>query len=119
MLEKHDITVMQATPATWNILLSGGWKGKKNLKALCGGEAILPGLVKELLPVVESLWDMYGPTETTVWSTCNRLTDATPPILVGRPIDNTTIHILDRNNIDLPLGYQRGMYRRQGVRQGV
>jgi amino acid adenylation domain-containing protein len=104
LLDKHDITVMQATPATWNILLSGGWKGKKNLKALCGGEAVLPGLVKELLPVVESLWDMYGPTETTVWSACKRLTDATPPILVGRPIDNTTIHILDRNNIELPVG---------------
>ena len=104
LLDQHDITMMQATPATWNILLGSGWDGKKNLKALCGGEAILPGLVKELLPRVESLWNMYGPTETTVWSTCNQLTGYTPPILVGTPIDNTTIYILDKYNNQLPVG---------------
>ncbi|MEI6047794.1 MAG: amino acid adenylation domain-containing protein [Bacteroidota bacterium] len=103
LLELNDITVMQATPATWNILLGSGWKGKKNLKTLCGGEAITPGLVKELLPKVDSLWNMYGPTETTVWSTCSQLTDYAPPILVGTPIDNTTIHILDKNNNQLPV----------------
>ncbi len=104
LLDKHDITVMQATPATWNILLGSDWSGKKDLKALCGGEAILPGLVKELLPKVSSLWNMYGPTETTVWSTCMELTDPTPPILVGKPIDNTDIYILDRNHNQLPVG---------------
>ena len=104
LLDQHDITMMQATPATWNILLGSGWDGKKNLKALCGGEAIFPGLVKELLPRVESLWNMYGPTETTVWSTCNELTGYTPPILVGTPIDNTTIYILDKYNNQLPIG---------------
>lgn len=104
LLDLNDITVMQATPAIWNILLSSGWNGKKNLKALCGGEAILPGLVKDLLPKVESLWDMYGPTETTVWSTCNQLTDSAPPILVGTPIDNTTVYILDKDNNQLPIG---------------
>ena len=104
LLDLNDITVMQATPATWNILLGSGWKGKKNMKALCGGEAILPGLVKDLLPKVESLWDMYGPTETTVWSTCNQLTDSKLPILVGTPIDNTTVYILDKYNNQLPVG---------------
>jgi tyrocidine synthetase-3 len=104
LLGINDITVMQATPATWNILLSSGWTGKKNLKALCGGEAIQPGLIKELLPRVDTLWNMYGPTETTVWSTCKQLTDFIPPILVGTPIDNTTIHIIDKNNNQLPVG---------------
>ncbi len=104
LLNLHDITVMQATPATWNILLGSGWRGKSDLKALCGGEAIPPGLVKELLPRTSSLWNMYGPTETTVWSTCKQLTDLSTPILVGTPIDNTTIHIVDRNNRELPVG---------------
>jgi amino acid adenylation domain-containing protein len=104
LLQKHDVTIMQATPATWNILLGHGWKGKKNLKALCGGEAILPGLVRELLPRVQSLWNMYGPTETTVWSACKELKDAEPPILVGTPIDNTQIYILDKQNNTVPIG---------------
>ncbi|MEI6050238.1 MAG: amino acid adenylation domain-containing protein, partial [Bacteroidota bacterium] len=104
LLNLHGITVMQATPATWNILLGSRWRGKNDLKALCGGEAIPPGLVKDLLLKVESLWNMYGPTETTVWSTCQHLTDSSTPILVGTPIDNTTIHIVDRNNRELPVG---------------
>lgn len=104
LLDRHDVTIMQATPATWNILLGNGWKGKKNLKALCGGEAILPGLVSDLLSRVESFWNMYGPTETTVWSTCKQLINAEPPILIGTPIDNTQIYILDKYNKEVPVG---------------
>jgi hypothetical protein len=47
---------------------------------------------------------MYGPTETTVWSSCHKLTDSEPPILVGAAIDNTRVYILDKNNIQLPVG---------------
>jgi amino acid adenylation domain-containing protein len=104
LLELNDITVMQATPVTWTLLLSSGWSGKKNLKILCGGEAISAGLIKELLPKAESLWNMYGPTETTVWSTCFQIKDTVSPILVGTPIDNTQIYILDKYNKSLPVG---------------
>jgi amino acid adenylation domain-containing protein len=104
MLDLYDITIMQATPATWDILINTGWKGKKNMMALCGGEAISPGLAKNLLLKVESLWNMYGPTETTVWSTCGQLTHAESPILVGTPVDNTSIYIVDRNNRQVPVG---------------
>jgi len=31
---------MQATPSTWRMLLESGWKGNKQLKILCGGEAL-------------------------------------------------------------------------------
>jgi amino acid adenylation domain-containing protein len=104
LLELHDITVLQATPVTWTLLLGSGWAGKKNLKTLCGGEPISPGLIKALLPLVESLWNMYGPTETTVWSTCFRITDPSAPVLVGLPVDNTQIYILDKHNKPLPSG---------------
>ncbi len=104
LLETHDISVMQATPITWTLLLASGWKGKKDLKCLCGGEAMTPGFINELLPKVGSLWNMYGPTETTVWSTCFRIPDIDSTILVGRPVDNTRIYILDSHNNPLPLG---------------
>jgi len=103
-LEVNEITVMQATPATWNILIQSGWKGKNNLRVLCGGEAMRPELIRNLLPKVESLWNMYGPTETTVWSTCIQITDLNAPIFVGKPINNTTIQILDDENNLLPVG---------------
>jgi amino acid adenylation domain-containing protein len=110
LLDSHNITVLQATPATWNILLSSGWRGKKNLKALCGGEAIQRGLIRQLLPRVEALWNMYGPTETTIWSTCFQIKDDVSPILVGTPIDNTAIYILDKNRQILPIGVTGEVY---------
>lgn len=104
LLGKENITILQATPATWKVLLLSGWKGNKELIGLCGGEAIQPRLIKDLLPHVGKLWNMYGPTETTVWSTCYEITNTEAPVFVGAPIDNTQINILDKNNKVLPLG---------------
>jgi len=97
-------TLLQATPATWRLLMAAGWKGDGKLKALCGGEPMTVELAKQLLERVGELWNMYGPTETTVWSTIQRVTSAAPPILIGRPIDNTTIYLLDRHMNPVPVG---------------
>jgi len=85
-------TVVQATPALWWMLLRAGWDGK-GVKALCGGEALRRDLADALLATCAELWNMYGPTETTVWSTAWRVRPD-GPILIGRPIRNTTIRIL-------------------------
>ena len=74
LLEKQRATVMQATPATWRLLLEAGWKGGKDFKALVGGEALPKDLADQLIARGVELWNMYGPTETTVWSTCARIT---------------------------------------------
>src|SRR5262249_27457202 len=71
MFEQHSVTFLQATPATWQLLLSGGWSGRPGLKALCGGEALLTDLSGKLVSRVGALWNLYGPTETTIWS-CQR-----------------------------------------------
>jgi tyrocidine synthetase-3 len=93
---------LQATPATWTILLASGWNGKKDLKALTGGEALQPGLARDLLGKVNSLWNLYGPTETTIYSSCELISDY-DHILIGRPVDNTQFHIL-YNNQEQPVG---------------
>jgi len=109
-IAKHDVTVMQATPATWRMLLTANWSGKRNLKAICGGEALPQSLANDLLDKVGSLWNIYGPTETTVWSTTGEVkadrkninAEAAEPI--GWPIANTEIYILDKNLQPLPIG---------------
>ncbi len=68
LLDQVGATVLQATPATWRMLLDSGWAGKPDLTALCGGEALPGELAARLRPLVKSLWNLYGPTETTVWS---------------------------------------------------
>jgi non-ribosomal peptide synthetase component F/acyl carrier protein len=48
-LERCEATVMQATPATWRMLLQANWPGRSGLKMLVGGEALDAQLARELL----------------------------------------------------------------------
>ena len=101
LIARFDITAMQATPSTWRMLVRDGWSGRRSLRALCGGEPLPPDLVPALLSRVGELWNMYGPTETTVWSTCHRVTPG-GPIVVGKPIDNTVVYVVDAGGDPLP-----------------
>jgi amino acid adenylation domain-containing protein len=103
-LNQHEISVMQATPATWRLMIQAGWSGKQGLKILCGGEPMPKDLVQPLLERCSELWNMYGPTETTVWSAAFQVTSAEAPILIGKPIGNTQIYILDKNGNEVPVG---------------
>jgi len=105
MLEEFDITVMQATPATWQMLIDGGWTGKDDLKILSGGEPLPRKLANELAERSKEVWNLYGPTETTVWSTLEKVEPGNDSILVGRPIANTTIYVLDSDNRPVPAGF--------------
>jgi amino acid adenylation domain-containing protein len=104
LLESSGATAMQATPTTWRMLIDSGWPGRADLKALCGGEALPPALADELVPRVSELWNMYGPTETTIWSTCAHVRGPGEPPTIGRPIANTTLHVLDRRGRPAPIG---------------
>jgi amino acid adenylation domain-containing protein len=95
LLGRHHANVMQATPATWQMLLETGWRPASPLRALVGGEALPPRLAQDLLEAGCEVWNMYGPTETTVWSTCWRVADPTRGIRIGRPIANTEVWVLD------------------------
>jgi len=94
-LEQSGATVMQATPATWRMLLSAGWKGNKKLKILCGGEAMSRNLADQLLSRSYCVWNMYGPTETTIWSAVHRVEPGDTPVPIGRPIANTQMYLVD------------------------
>jgi amino acid adenylation domain-containing protein len=109
-LERHHVTVMQATPATWRLMIAAGWEGSGRLKVLCGGEALPKDLARDLLRRAGSVWNLYGPTETTVWSTCCRLTDPEGPILIGQPIANTQVYILDPLLQPVPIGVPGEIY---------
>ena len=109
-LVQSEATVMQATPATWRLLLETGWEGNPGLKILCGGEALPRELAKQLLERCASLWNMYGPTETTVWSTVHRVEAGDGPVSIGRPIANTQIYLLDENLQPVPVGVVGTLY---------
>ncbi len=103
-LEAVGATAMQATPASWRLLLEAGFAAPKGFKMLCGGEALPRDLANRLLTGSGELWNMYGPTETTIWSSCNLVTPGSEPITVGGPIANTQFYVLDRNDQPVPAG---------------
>ena len=103
-------TVMQATPATWRLLLEAGWQDGHGLKILCGGEALPRQLADTLLATGAEVWNMYGPTETTIWSTIHRVGPDEDPVPIGRPIANTTIYILDERQAPVPVNIAGELY---------
>ncbi len=107
-LDDREITVLQATPATWRMLISSGWRGRPTLRALCGGEALPTDLAGEIRNRTGALWNVYGPTETTIWSCAQEICAAESrgqaTEAIGRPIDNTQLYILNSALQPLPIG---------------
>jgi amino acid adenylation domain-containing protein len=97
-------TVMQATPATWHLLLEAGWAGSPQLTVLCGGEALPRELAQQLLARAAAVWNLYGPTETTIWSAVAKVEPGDGPVPIGRPIANTQFYLLDRHLQLVPIG---------------
>ncbi|HEY0640976.1 MAG TPA: amino acid adenylation domain-containing protein [Pseudonocardiaceae bacterium] len=105
-LDEQGVTVVQATPATWRMLLAAGWTGRPDLRALCGGEALTRELARDLLARTGELWNVYGPTETTIWSTVLRVDEAAAAgdgvVALGEPIANTRVYVLGEGDVPLP-----------------
>ena len=104
LMAESGATVMQATPATWRLLLEAGWNGPTNLKVLCGGEALPRDLADELLARSPSVWNMYGPTETTIWSAASPVAPGPGAVTIGPPIANTEFYVLDKHGQPVPIG---------------
>ncbi|GAB6040380.1 amino acid adenylation domain-containing protein [Endothiovibrio diazotrophicus] len=98
-LEACGANVMQATPATWRMLLATGAERLPLARVFCGGEALDAELATALAATGVEIWNLYGPTETTIWSTAGAVRpaadgSAAAPDL-GRAINGTSLYILD------------------------
>ncbi|MBW4027405.1 MAG: amino acid adenylation domain-containing protein [Acidobacteria bacterium] len=109
-LEKSAITIMQATPATWRMMIESGWNGTKGIKALCGGEALPHDLATQLISRGVELWNMYGPTETTIWSAVAHIDKTDSAITLGTPIANTQLYVLSAAGQLQPIGVPGELY---------
>jgi amino acid adenylation domain-containing protein/non-ribosomal peptide synthase protein (TIGR01720 family) len=104
LLREEAATVMQATPATWRLLLTTGWTPNPNLRMWCGGEALPVDLAQRLIVGGNVLWNVYGPTETTIWSTVQRVESEADARSIGRPVGNTTVYLVDGHFQPVPVG---------------
>ncbi|KRR27580.1 non-ribosomal peptide synthetase [Bradyrhizobium retamae] len=107
----HGVTLIQATPSTWRMLLDhDGPSLPASCRVLCGGEALPPDLARQLVAQAGEVWNLYGPTETTVWSARHRLDAQDDRPVLGGPIGNTTLHILDNDLNLVPVGVAGELY---------
>ncbi|WP_053213533.1 non-ribosomal peptide synthase/polyketide synthase [Pseudomonas sp. Q12-87] len=95
LIERHDVTVLQATPSSWRMLLDHEHAGLLAGRTfLCGGEALPQELAQRLLALSPNVWNLYGPTETTIWSAVHPLSQENSRPLLGKPLDNTALYIV-------------------------
>jgi natural product biosynthesis luciferase-like monooxygenase protein len=110
----HKPTIMQCTPSMMKMLAadSEAMSSLRSLRTLLlGGEALPPALISQVKGAVSAtIVNMYGPTETTIWSSADEIEHSNGCVPIGRPIRNTQIYILDKNQQPLPAGSPGGIH---------
>ncbi len=97
-MERYEVNFMQATPAMWRMIVEAQFAGRPDMKFVTAGEPLPRDLIAPLLDRCGELWNLYGPTETTVYSSGTRILNDVDPILIGVPIANTQVYIVDQND---------------------
>ncbi|HET9379948.1 MAG TPA: amino acid adenylation domain-containing protein [Streptomyces sp.] len=103
-LRESGVTVMQATPTTWQLLLDAGWQPPARFTAVCGGERVPVDVARRLARAGATVWHMYGPTEATVWATAHRVTGTETRLPLGRPLPGTRLLVTDADGRRAPVG---------------
>ncbi|AXM89914.1 non-ribosomal peptide synthetase [Anoxybacillus ayderensis G10] len=120
LISNEEITIMQATPTLWHMLVTYHPDSIAGLRVLVGGEALPSSLASALDQLGCEITNLYGPTETTIWSTMATLQqdDIVAPV-IGKPIWNTQVYVLDRHLQPVPPGVAGELYiAGEGVARG-
>jgi natural product biosynthesis luciferase-like monooxygenase protein len=110
-IQRHQVTHLQCTPSMARMLLTneGSRAALRRIQYwMIGGEALPPSLLADMRRATgASILNMYGPTETTVWSSTDVVGDE---VTLGRPIANTSLYVLDKQQEPLPIGAPGELY---------
>ncbi|MEV7052334.1 amino acid adenylation domain-containing protein [Streptomyces anulatus] len=87
LVRQTDVTVAQATPSVWRLLLDGAPDAFAVPRVLVGAEPLPAALAVEL----GGPRNLYGPTETTVWACAAEPGSTT----IGRPLPGMSLYLLD------------------------
>ena len=109
-IREQGVTCLWLTAGLFQTMVDEHLADLKGLRyLLAGGDVLSPAHVRrafEALPDTR-LVNGYGPTENTTFTCCHRISRSDfdrPSIPIGRPVGNTTVHILDRLMRPVPVG---------------
>ncbi|MEU2912238.1 amino acid adenylation domain-containing protein [Streptomyces massasporeus] len=109
LIRRTGVTVVQATPSWWQMVAAHDLDALRGLRMLVGGEALPTPLAARLRETGREVLNVYGPTETTIWSTAAALSGRTDTV-IGRPIRNTRVYVLDASLRPVPPGTLGELY---------
>jgi non-ribosomal peptide synthetase component F len=105
-----EATLIQAPPSVWQQLLDAGWTGGKALRIIATGEPLGRPLVQRLLPLCRELWNVYGAAETGGGCVAALVPPDQSKPLIGRPLGNVQVHVLDAHLHPVPVGITGELY---------
>lgn len=93
LIEGEGVTVVQATPSSWRLLLDAGVSLAGVRIGGVGGEPPPRPLFDRIRAQGAQAWNLYGPTEATIWA-CVWLADDSPRVVLGCPLDGVEAVVL-------------------------
>ena len=106
-LQNNAITHALLTPAVLAVLPAADLPALQVL--ITGGETCSSQVI-DRWAVDRRFFNAYGPTETTIWATVAELYPGSNPLMIGRPIANTQVYILDAALNPVPVGIPGELY---------
>ncbi|WEB43756.1 non-ribosomal peptide synthase/polyketide synthase [Streptomyces yunnanensis] len=110
LITECGATVFQATPSMYRSLLAQDLGGLAGVRLLVGGEALPAALAEQLHAQGGGAVNLYGPTEATVWITAADVTGPERPPLIGLPLNNARVYVLDDRLRPVPDGVAGELY---------
>src|SRR5215213_7721834 len=112
---ESEITTLQLVPSMLGVLFEEPrFNECRSLRRIfCGGELLSPVLQEQFFSRLDlDLNNLYGPTETAIDATCwtFRADDPTRAAIIGLPITNTEVHVLDEHLMPVPFGISGELY---------
>jgi amino acid adenylation domain-containing protein len=93
VVEAAEVSVIQATPWQWRLLLESGWRGHRGLRILCGGDLLTLPLAEALRECGDVVWNLYGPTEATIWCSAGEVPRGAVTVDVGLPLPGMSMEV--------------------------
>jgi non-ribosomal peptide synthetase component F/thioesterase domain-containing protein len=103
-LQRSGATIMYGAAPIWRTLLDAGWVGYPALKMLCAAPELPLPLLDQLAGMSGELWSLYGHPEATIWSAVQRIKPKQPATIVGVPVANASLYVLDAKRRLAPVG---------------
>ncbi|MBL0741387.1 non-ribosomal peptide synthetase, partial [Chryseolinea lacunae] len=108
-LERESVSVLSTTPLVIKAINESPQRVNSLRVLISGGDLLKGNYIDQLIGRVE-LYNTYGPTETTVCATYHKIETLADAAIIGKPIANRSVYILDQEMQYVPAGVAGELY---------